>query len=350
VIASAPEAGMLTLTSAAPVDVDRSDTLPASSAAIPVRERLRLLQGIPLFRDLAPADLLPLALAAEYVIFPGGETIVHQGDPGNDVFLIVAGRVQVVARVEQGRIVTEATLASLGAGDSMGELSLLDGEPRSASCVAIEDAVCLRLRRLDFLAAVRDHWALGRALFAALAERIRRADAALVEFARDPLTGLYCRGALADLYDREVARLRSRPTLPASEPAADTLAILYMDVDQFKEINDQFGHSAGDDVLRAAAARLMALTRRSDVVARHGGDEFVVLLADADVETAERIAGRIRTSLTDDPPGPVPFSMSIGVALVSPSAPEALGALLQIADAEMYREKAAKVARIPLLS
>jgi diguanylate cyclase (GGDEF)-like protein len=317
-----------------------------------VRHRLRLLQGIPLFSDLAAADLLPLALAADHTTFLAGETIVHQGDPGDDIFVIISGRAQVVARVEEAGIATEATLSWLTAGESIGELSLLDGRPRSASCVAVEDTACLRLRRLDFLAAMRDHWPLSRAVLASLAERLRRADARLVEFARDPLTGLYSRGALADLYKREIARLRAQTPDHASDRAATpepatgrTVAMLYMDVNRFKEINDQYGHSTGDAVLRAAATRLASLTRRTDVVARHGGDEFVVLLADADAATAERIAGRIRRSLREQPPGPVPFTMSIGIALADPSEPQALEALLHDADAEMYREKAAITGR-----
>jgi diguanylate cyclase (GGDEF)-like protein len=310
----------------------------------PVRDRLHLLQGILLFRDLAAADLLPLALVAEQVTFRAGEAIVEQGDPGDDVFLIVSGRAQVVARLEQAGITTEATLSWLGAGESVGELSLLDGEPRPATCAAVEETTCLRLRRVDFLTALREHWALTRALLASLAQRLRRADARLVEFARDPLTGLYSRGALADLYARELVRLRFRATGASATPDR-TVAMLYLDVDRFKEINDQHGHSTGDDVLRAAAVLLMALTRRSDVVARHGGDEFVVLLADVDAETAARIAARIRRSLREQPPGPVPFTVSIGVALADPAAPQSLEALLRAADAEMYREKAAGAAR-----
>jgi diguanylate cyclase (GGDEF)-like protein len=199
----------------------------------------------------------------------------------------------------------------------------------------------LRLRRADFLAALHDQWALTRALLAALAQRLRRADARLVEFARDPLTGLYSRGALGDLYVRELTRLRLRP----AEAAGRTVALLYLDVDRFKEINDRHGHHTCDEVLRAAAARLTVLTRQTDVVARHGGDEFVVLLADADAGAAERIAARIRRSLHDQPPGPVPFTVSIGTSLADPHAPQPLEALLRDADVEMYREKAAGAAR-----
>lgn len=315
--------------------------LPGSRA----RDRLRLLQTIPLFRDLAAADLLRLALTADRATFQAGETIFQQGDPGDDVFLIVSGRAQVVAQVEQAGITTEATLSWLGAGESVGELSLLDGQPSSASFLAVEETTCLRLHRVDFLAALRDDWALTRALLASLAQRLRRADARLVEFARDPLTGLYGRGALHDLYTRELARL-SAPTADDPEATGRTVALLYLDVDRFKEINDRYGHSTGDDVLRAAAARLMALTRQTDVVARHGGDEFVVLLANADADTAARIAARIRRSLREQPPGPVPFSVSIGTALADPAAPQALDALLHDADLEMYREKAAGAKRV----
>ena len=305
---------------------------------------------MPLFATLPPADLLPLAMSAEVRTFVRGQCIMRQGEPGDDVYVVIEGNVQVSAAVERGGIVTQATLSTLGPGDTLGELSLLDGLPRSATCLVADDTRCLRLGRSDFLEALQRHWSLSKTLLAALAQRLRQADERLIESARDPLTGLYSRGALADLYDRQVARLRrsgaDRRQPRAARTARETrgVAMLYVDVDQFKEINDRHGHSTGDAVLCAMATRLTELTRRTDVVARHGGDEFVILLSEADAATAARIAERIRRSLQQQPPGPVLFTASIGVAVADPQQPQDLAGLVSVADAAMYLDKTRRAA------
>ncbi len=118
--------------------------------------------------------------------------------------------------------------------------------------------------------------------------------------------------------------------------------MLFCDLDHFKEINDVFGHAAGDAALQAVARRLEQLSRESDTVARTGGDEFVVVLEDLhEAEDAERIAERIRVELAS----PVRFegrdiqaTCSIGVSL-SHGAGDRVEALLGRADDAMYRAK-----------
>ncbi len=87
----------------------------------------------------------------------------------------------------------------------------------------------------------------------------------------DVLTGLPNRMLLADRLDRAIAAARRR---------GSSLAVLFLDLDHFKRINDRLGHAAGDQVLQSVARRLVASVRRSDTVSRHGGDEFVVLLSE----------------------------------------------------------------------
>ena len=121
-------------------------SLPATpGCALPVRERLSLLQEVPLFASLAAADLLPLAMSAEVRTFARGQCIMRQGEPGDDVFVVIEGRVHVVAAVERAGIVTQATLSTLGPGETLGELSLLDGQPRSATCRSYRSARAPRL-------------------------------------------------------------------------------------------------------------------------------------------------------------------------------------------------------------
>ena len=123
----------------------------------------------------------------------------------------------------------------------------------------------------------------------------------------------------------------------------EALALLMIDLDHFKEINDSFGHPTGDGLLRLIGPRLSSVTRSSDVVVRLGGDEFAVLLTGADVEFAMSIADRITTAF--EPPFDVAGSSlhvgaSIGIALAPQHATNATE-LMRCADVAMYRAKAA---------
>ena len=311
----------------------------ALAPGAPVEDRLRQLTALRLFRGLSPSELFPLATASEVVTFPPLAEIVRQGDPGESVYVICDGRVEVRVHSEQDGTSAEAVVAWLMPGDAVGELSLLDGDARSATCVALAQTTCLRLDRAAFLATLREHWAVTEALLVVLAHRLRMADKLVAEHARDPLTGLNNRRALAELYEREAARAE-RAARQGEGDTVRPMAVLFADVDSFKEINDRFGHQIGDKVLRSVAETLNTVSRATDVVIRYGGDEFVLLLPDAGEDGAEAVAERIRQELRARVQEPVPVTLSIGAAVTDPVQPRPLEALLAEADAAMYREKA----------
>jgi diguanylate cyclase (GGDEF)-like protein/PAS domain S-box-containing protein len=161
----------------------------------------------------------------------------------------------------------------------------------------------------------------------------------------DPVTGLPNRIMFEESLDRAVTLARWRGT---------ALAVLYMDLDDFKAVNDTLGHHAGDAFLREIADRLKGAVREADLVARQSGDEFLVLLADlADGSqegdgVARAIAARIREAL--EPPvviAGLPFwpSVSIGIALFPAAATDGHALLIE-ADAAMYRSKRAGPGRV----
>jgi diguanylate cyclase (GGDEF)-like protein len=156
----------------------------------------------------------------------------------------------------------------------------------------------------------------------------------------DELTGLPNRRMLAEQLDLALARARRSGT---------AVAVLCLDLDRFKEVNDTLGHSYGDDMLVAVSAKLRAGARDTDVVARLGGDEFVVLLADLDVQEAPALAAtvveRIHAVLEEPVAiGPVELQVdaSVGVAIYPLDSRDAKG-LLAVADAAMYAGKTAFV-------
>lgn len=123
-------------------------------------------------------------------------------------------------------------------------------------------------------------------------------------------------------------------------------AALFIDLDGFKEINDRLGHQEGDRALREAALRLRSSLRPDDLVARYGGDEFVVVCPIADASDAAAVAERILAAIRDVPHDVAPMGASIGVAVAPPGAAVSVEQLIRLADVAMYRAKAAGGNRI----
>ena len=149
---------------------------------------------------------------------------------------------------------------------------------------------------------------------------------------RDPLTGLANRVLLED---------RLETALQASRRNGDPLAVLLMDLDRFKEINDTSGHHAGDVVLREVAVRFRIALRGQDTAARIGGDEFAAVLPGADTAGALRAAQRVLRALADAIPtdeGTFEVGASIGIAVYPDNGADA-AELLDHADQAMYRAK-----------
>jgi diguanylate cyclase (GGDEF)-like protein len=184
----------------------------------------------------------------------------------------------------------------------------------------------LRLREQDLLAANT-----------ALLKNLREIDALQEQLReqanRDPLTGLYNRRYLDSTLDRELARCKRQ---------GQSLALLMIDVDHFKHINDTYGHQAGDEVLSRLGATLAGMARAEDVACRYGGEEFVLLMPTMPLESAQERAEELRTAFGTLV---VPFgdfrlqaTLSIGVA-VYPGHGTSAEELVKHADRALYRAK-----------
>ena len=161
----------------------------------------------------------------------------------------------------------------------------------------------------------------------------QRAEDRLARLAHtDPLTGLANRTQLASAIRLALVRRDRRPGQPS---------LLFCDLDGFKGVNDEFGHAAGDRTLVSVARAVSAVVRKGDLIARVGGDEFVVLCGEQEgpseaVDTAERIRGAVEALGTAEGV-PLPLSVSVGVAMAEPDDDE--DSLLRRADHAMYSRK-----------
>lgn len=175
-------------------------------------------------------------------------------------------------------------------------------------------------------------------LVARMYERELGVEQLRAEATTDPLTGLWNRRGFEPLLDQALAR---------ASRTGEAIAVLAIDVDRFKPINDELGHEAGDRALQGIAEALLGGIRPSDVAVRLGGDEFAVLLAGSDADGARLVCERIRRNLQRLAPlGARTPSLSFGVADLSslshPSVgPAGRAALMAAADAALYRAKAA---------
>jgi diguanylate cyclase (GGDEF)-like protein/PAS domain S-box-containing protein len=180
-------------------------------------------------------------------------------------------------------------------------------------------------------------------LLAQIASRIagiaierKQAEERIIRLARhDGLTGIYNRRAIMEIIQTEWSRhVRDR----------SPLSIVFADLDHFKNINDTFGHQAGDDVLREVAKRIVHILRPYDAFGRYGGEEFLIVLPACDAQGALEVAERVREAvgakkiLTSDVE--IASSVSIGVATTSNDAANSIDQLLKRADAALYRAKA----------
>lgn len=150
----------------------------------------------------------------------------------------------------------------------------------------------------------------------------------------DTLTGVWNRGAVLETMEREVWRSRREGI---------SLGVLMMDLDHFKSVNDNYGHLAGDAVLREITKRMQSDVRPYDSVGRYGGEEFLVLLPGCDREvtkaTAERIRKMISAATVETAAGSLKITMSVGAVATGDWPQNSPSQILQMADSALYRAK-----------
>jgi diguanylate cyclase (GGDEF)-like protein len=235
----------------------------------------------------------------------------------------------------------ERALDEAGGGGSHGCDAMGQGFADAAS---LRLALAVTERR--FAAALRQIERMRRraAFYARQAARLQETAAKAQRFAyHDELTGLPNRHVLFDRFNVAVAMAARH---------AKHVALLFLDRDRFKQINDTLGHSAGDQLLQQVAVRLVKGIRASDTACRYGGDEFVVLLAEINgKEGALAVADNLRVNLASPyliDGASVAITASVGIA-VYPIDAHGYDDLMQMSDLAMYRHKARRSVRPSIL-
>ncbi len=262
---------------------------------VPKATRDELAQ-LSLFASADLDALEPVLRGCEVQVLERGETLIAAGETNRSVYLVLSGELTVHLESESAPV-----LAHLPAGSTAGEVSLIDHEPASAFVVAAKHSRVLVIdEELLFILANSSH-AVAYNLLRTLASRVRDSNLTIRherevterykwQASVDALTGLFNRHWMAKVLARQMERSRVN-----GEP----LTLLMVDVDHFKRFNDAHGHVAGDHALRAVAHCLRTAVRPTDLLARWGGEEFLVLLPGATLRQAREVAERLRRSVRE---------------------------------------------------
>ena len=265
-----------------------------------------------------------------------GEWLWREGDGGDSAVVVLEGTLEVLRESAEGEAIL---IRTAGPGELVGELACLDGLARSASVRAKGPCRLVRIAAEPFRALVRSRSDLRDELFWTQVERVRGLTSHVSRTHHraitDSLTGLYNFGFFRERLALEVERARH---------TGDPVSLVLFDIDHFKHYNDLHGHQEGNGVLTRVAALLRTAGRRGDIVARFGGEEFVLLLYGASRLDAWLMAENLRTRIEEEtfPGGALQpggrLTVSGGVATF-PEDAGSDGELIETADVRLYESK-----------
>ncbi|MDH3612096.1 MAG: sensor domain-containing diguanylate cyclase [Gammaproteobacteria bacterium] len=213
-----------------------------------------------------------------------------------------------------------------GDGEIIGTFCAFDTKPKKADHGLDE--------MLSDLGQLAERELLTTDLWNAQSQLVGKLDTARRQALLDPLTRVWNRRGGIEMLEM---------VLQESSSSREQFAVCLVDIDHFKEINDEHGHGTGDQALRKIAASITASVRPEDVVSRHGGDEFLVILRDATPSVcklvAERICGRIEETRVRTDDGSVAVTVSLGVAVSDPGETLSAEQFVERADKALYQTK-----------
>lgn len=298
-----------------------------------------VLANSTLFKDANLAHIDGELRAAQQLRVEAGDVLLDPKEVNLNIYVVLSGELLVCLEPNLGN-----PLVRVGPGDCVGELSIIDTALPSAYVIpsaptqllAISKEVLWRMMALEQRIAVN--------LLNVLSQRIRESNVVLLgnlEIQReyrnkaetDSLTGLHNRNWFEEVFPRQ---------LELCERIGQHCSLLMLDIDHFKKVNDEYGHQGGDEALRHIGRLLLRNLRGTDLCARYGGEEMIVLMPGTEVSqarvTAERLRESIAASLLSLADGrQLKLTISGGIAQWQPGI--ALAGLINAADRALYHAK-----------
>lgn len=297
-----------------------------------------LLNSIALFRGVDADDIADLLPRCGRFDVSEGQLLLSPERANHCIYIVLAGRLEVhIGTLDSQKV------ADLHPGACAGEMSLIEDKDPSAYVIAAEESHLMVISHSLLWQMVDRSHALAKNLLVVLSERVRSDNEfiakrlgmlrqAEVNAVTDALTGLGNRHWMQEMFNRELARAQHK---------GSPLCLMMVDIDDFKLVNDQFGHIAGDRILAAVAEALRDRLRPTDLIARFGGDEFAILLPGIALEQAQVTGERLREQVANAtlPGSKTHVTISVGVTSATPE--DMIDTLVHRADSAMYAAKAA---------
>ena len=299
-----------------------------------------LIEQNQLFRGVEFSCVEYMLEKSELRTLPAGEVLLQPEVGNRHLYLILAGELRVHLIGPQA-----LEYATLHAGECTGEISLVDGKNPSARVIAQIRTRVLAIPHDTVWSLVDQSHEVARNLLAIIAGRMRNDNSALLSSHQqrtqyehqatvDALTGVHNRHWMDDAFPRVLHRCALN---------GQHSALMVLDIDLFKRVNDTYGHLMGDAVLKALANVVQHNLRPHDLLVRYGGEEFAILLPGTEADEAQAIAERLRRMVAANEvvygKTAIKVTVSIGLAIIAPGG--AQESSFAAADQALYRAKQA---------
>ncbi len=299
-----------------------------------------LFSRLHLFWDVPLESVKKYLLECEEVFLEAGDVLISPEFENDFLYIIVSGDLEVRLGDRNA-----SALVSFSVGECVGEMSIIERQEPSAYVVAVVDSLLLAINQKSLWRMINSSHGVAKNLLLILSRRVRGGNKVIsdsTEIIRqieevaliDALTGLHNRRWLDSVLGRVIGRC-----INDNSP----FSLVMADIDHFKRYNDQYGHLSGDSALRAVANVLRKNLRPNDMIARFGGEEFVILLPGTAREGGLVVADRLlrgveMVEVTNARGEPLP-SLTISLGLAQMQEGDTIEMLLDAADKALYRAK-----------
>ena len=254
---------------------------------------IQFLQTVEIFSTLSVEEIDQIVKNSRFVEYNKGDLLFREGDKGNELYIVEQGTVAISISLPGG---DEKEIATIHSGDFLGEMSIFEDAPRSASCYVKSRTRLLMLNQNEFFRMIDEHPEIAvkimyrmlnittkrlRNTSEFVADTVRWGENARRRAITDELTGIYNRRYLDEVF---------REQCIIAQEKGGALAIIMIDLDNFRNINDQYGNDVGDMLIREAVRIFKKHLRYSDFLSRYGGDEFTILMTGVHLNEAMEIA------------------------------------------------------------
>ena len=312
------------------------------------------LEQVEIFSDLSEREIAEISKRLHLRRLNRDEILFNEGDEGQELFIVRNGKLGACVRTDDGAALD---ITEFGPGDFFGEMSIFEQEPRSATCYTKSASVVQSLHESDLHSLIEKEPVLAMKIMlrmlaitksrldntgSFLTEMVQWGEAARKRSITDDLTGLFNRRYLDEALPSLVQA--ARDSFGDSSQEGRRLCLCMLDLDHFRQINEEISHAVGDEVIRKAMAIMKEVLLATDIPVRYGGDEFVILMPDTPPAAAAGRMENLRGKISElDLLGSYECSVrrvttSIGIACF-PDHAKGPARLKEAADRALYKAK-----------